>query len=233
MTAERIGPRHLIVVDGMPLTHHARSVCFEMRRAKGLTAAVRVLDMAAAADLVSIEEVGAYAVAELAGWTGVGTVRQALPFAEENSWSPTETEMRLLWTAYLRLPRPVCNRPVFDRDGRFIGTPDLLDVEAGLVGEYDGDLHLDRKRRARDIEREAAFRQVGLECVVMTAADRRDPGPYLRRLLQARSRARFLRTEQRAWTIEPPPWWTPTVTVAQRRALDEQQRARFLRRWSA
>lgn len=233
VTAERLGPRHLIAVDGLPLTRHVRSVSFEMRYAKDLVEAVRILDQAAAADLVSLREVWAYAVAELSGWTGVDMVRKALPWADENSWSPTETEMRLLWTAHLRLPRPLCNHPVFDRDGRFIGTPDLLDLEAGMAGEYDSDLHLDRRRRTRDIEREAAFRRVGLECVTMTAADRRDFGPYLQRVRETRSRARFLPPEERAWTAEPPPWWTPTVTVDQRRALDEDQKARFLHRWSA
>jgi hypothetical protein len=189
--------------------------------------------MAAAADLVSLREVRSYAAAELTGWTGVDKVRKAVGWAEENSWSPTETEMRLLWTSQLRLPRPLCNHPVFDRDGRFIGTPDLLDVEAGMVGEYDSDLHLDRARRARDIGREAAFRKVGLEYVTMTGADRRDIGPYLQRVREARSRALFLPSEQRAWIVDPPAWWTPTVTVDQRRALDEPQKARFLRRWSA
>jgi hypothetical protein len=233
VTAERIGPRHLITVDGMPLTHHARSVCFEMRYARDLTTAIRILDMAASADLVSLREVWAHAVVELSGWTGVDRVRKALPWADENSWSPTETEMRLLWTAHLRLPRPLCNHPVFDRDGRFVATPDLLDIEAGMVGEYDGELHLDRRRRSRDIAREAAFRRVGLEYVTMTAADRRDPGPYLRRVREARGRALFLPAERRAWTVEPPAWWTPTVTVEQRRALDEGQRARYLRRRTA
>ena len=41
-------------------------------------------------------------------------------------------------------PRPLCNVPVFDRFGQHIGTPDLLDPVAGVVGEYDGALHLER-----------------------------------------------------------------------------------------
>jgi hypothetical protein len=31
------------------------------------------------------------------------------------------------------LPRPDVNQPVFDLDGRFLGIPDLLDLEAGLA----------------------------------------------------------------------------------------------------
>ena len=229
ITAERLPPRDLMDVDGLPLTRHVRSVGFEMRFAPSLVAAVRVLDMAAAADLVSLAEMSTYAREELSGWTGVGRLRRAIGWADENCWSPMESEMRLLWTARLRL-RPVSNHPVFDRDGRFIATPDLLDVEAGLFGEYDGDVHLDRKRRSSDIDREAALRRLGLEGVTMIATDRRDLGPYLQRVREARSRARFLPPEQRPWTIEPPPWWTPTVTVEQRRALEEWQKDRFLRR---
>ena len=145
------------------------------------------------------------------------------------SYRPMETEMRLVWMSQLRL-RPLCNHPVFDRDGRLVATPDLLDVEAGLFGEYDGDVHLDRRQRSYDIQREAALRDLGLEGVTMIATDRRNIGPYLQRVREARSRARFLPPSERAWTVEPPAWWTPTVTVAQRRALDGWQRARYLRR---
>ena len=31
------------------------------------------------------------------------------------------------------------NRPIFDLHGRHVGTPDLLDAEAGLYGEYDSE----------------------------------------------------------------------------------------------
>jgi hypothetical protein len=232
ISAERLPPRDLIDVDGMPLTRHVRSVAFEMRRAPSLVAAVRVLDMAAAADLVSLEEMLAYTSAELSGWTGVEQLRAAIGWADENCWSPMETEMRLLWTSQLHL-RPVRNRPVFDRDGHFIATPDLLDEDAGVCGEYDGDVHLDRDQRSQDISREAALRGVGLEVVTMTASDRRDVRPYLQRVREARSRARVLKPAERAWTIDPPPWWTPTDTVEQRRALDDWQKARYLHRRAA
>jgi len=232
VTNERIGPRHLIDVDGMPLTRHVRSVGFEVRYARNLVQAVRILDMAAAADLVSLKEMWAYATAELSGWTGVELLRTAIGWADENSWSPMESEMRLLWTSQLHL-RPVSNHPVFDRDGRFVATPDLLDVEAGLYGEYDGDVHLDRARRSSDIARESALRGLGLEGVTMTATDRRDVGPYLQRVREARSRALCLPPEKRLWTIEPPAWWTPTVTVDQRRSLEGWQRDRYLRRRAA
>ena len=35
-----------------------------------------------------------------------------------------------------------CKAPVCDPDGRHLLTPDLLDVEQGVAGEYDGVAHL-------------------------------------------------------------------------------------------
>lgn len=229
VTSERLPPCDLTVVDGLQVTTAVRSVCFEMRYAADVRAAVVSLDMAAAADVVSIREVGAYA-AGLNGWIGIPQCRAALALGSENSWSPMEVEMRLVWELDAGLARPLTNTPVFDRAGRHLGTPDLLDVEAGLVGEYDGALHLHRRRRSQDIAREHAFRRVGLEVVTMTAADRSDPQrTIVPRLLETRARARFEAERDRAWTATPPPWWTPTTTVEQRRALDAEQRRRLLR----
>jgi hypothetical protein len=119
---------------------------------------------------------------------------------------------------------------VFDRAGRHIGTPDLLDVEAGVAGEYDGSLHLHGAQRGRDVRREHAFRSVGLEYFTITAADGADSDTAARRMVGTRERALFESPSERRWTIEQPPWWIPTETVTQRRALSADQRARWLRR---
>jgi hypothetical protein len=225
-------PRDVERIDGLPVTVAARATCFEMRYARGLRDAVRVLDMAAYDDLVSVEEAWAYAVPYLQGWTGVPQCREAILLADENTWSPMETDLRLLWVLDLGLPPPLCNRPVFDLEGRFIGTPDLLDVDAGVAAEYDGSLHLEGRRRACDLRREAAFRAVGLEYVTMVAADRRDPSYFLRRTLEARARQMRLAPERR-WTTELPPWWVPTHSVELRRRLSSTDRSRLLGRRAA
>ena len=141
--------------------------------------------------------------------------------------------MCLHWELDAGFPRPLCNHPIFDRAGRHLGTPDLLDVEAGVVGEYDGALHLEGRRRAADLGREDVFRRAGLEYFTMVAADKADPDRIVQRMRDARARARWEAESVRRWTAEPPPWWVPTVTVAQRRALTDAQRARFLRRRAA
>jgi hypothetical protein len=225
ISAEKIRPGEIRAVDGLPITSPLRSVCFEARHARSLIEAVRWLDIALAADHVSLEELATYQET-LTAWTGAPQLRDAIGLADENSWSPMETEMRLQWVLQLGITT-AANHPVFDANGSFVGTPDLIDLEAGVAGEYDGTLHLPGLQRAKDIRREGLFRRVGLEYVTMTAADRRDPADFLQRTIDARARARHL---TRRWTIEPPPWWTPTTTVAARRALTTMQRERYLRR---
>ena len=55
--------------------------------------------------------------------------------------------MRLVWELDAGHPRPLCNVPLFDRHGRHLATPDLVDPGAGVVGEYDGAVHLTGAQR--------------------------------------------------------------------------------------
>jgi hypothetical protein len=227
VSEERLNAREIFMYDGLPLTIPARSVCFEARYAPDLHAAVRVFDMAAYDDLVSLEECAAY-LPHLNGWTGVPQCRAALALAEENAWSPREVDMRMVWRPEPDRPRLLCNVPVFDLHGQLIGTPDLLDPVAGVVGEYDGAHHLAGPQRAKDVRREADLRRAGLEYVTMLAADSPDPHHFEWRLRDCYRRAERRTADQRRWTLERPSWWIPTDTVDQRRALTESQRARLL-----
>lgn len=228
VSKERMLPRSRQLVDGVMLTDPHRSTAFEVRRAATPLAAVRWLDLVAASDLISLAEMTAYAET-LGGWTGVDHLRQAISLADENVWSPSETDLRLTLKVRMGIAGVVSNRPVFDLDGRHIGTPDALDLERGMVAEYDGAVHLAGKQRAKDLRRESAFRRVGLEYVTMVAADRRDPADFIRRAHEARARAHRTPVADRRWTIDPPGWWTPTHTVEMRRALADWQRERYLR----
>ena len=226
---ERLDPEEITVRDGLRVTRALRSTLFQMRYADSLWDAVIVADMAAFSDLVPLDELWPYALAH-SGMTGIPQARDAIGHADENAWSPMEVVMRLIWTCTAGLPRPLTNRPVFDLYGRHIGTPDLLDVEAGVYGEYDGAMHLDGKRRLRDLVREDAFRRLGLEGVVMVAGETRDE--VAARIVAARERA-MRHGNPRLWTTDQPAWWIPTETVAQRRALSEVERTRLLARRSA
>ncbi|NGN95606.1 hypothetical protein G5C66_23075 [Nocardioides sp. KC13] len=228
VSKERLLPRARQVVDGVTITDPYRSTAFEVRRAATPLAAVRWLDLVAASDLISLAEMTAFAET-LGGWTGIDHLRRAIALADENVWSPPETDLRLTLSMRMGIAGVVCNRPVFDLDGRHVGTPDVLDLERGVVAEYDGALHLAGEQRAKDLRREGAFRRVGLEYVTMVAADRRDPADFVRRAREARARAARTAVADRRWTIDPPGWWTPTHTVEMRRALADWQRDRYLR----
>jgi hypothetical protein len=228
---ERWDPADVVVIDGVPVTLPVRSTAFAMRYADGLWKAVTALDMAAYDDLVSIEEVAAYVGCAprfgLSSWTGVGQAREAIALASENSWSPREVWMRLVWEREAGLPRPLMNQPVFDLQGRLIGTPDLLEPLSGTVGQYDSALHLEGRQRARDVLRDERYREVGLETFsVVTGESSRSVAS---RMQAVHRRASARSEDPRRWSIRPPAWWTATVTVEQRRALSESERERLLR----
>ena len=228
ITEEKLDPRTVVTHDGLAVTDAVSSTVFEMRHADTEVEAAACWEMAAYDDLVDrASTLGC--LAALAGRTGIPQARAAMSWVDENSWSPWETRMKAIWIFDAGLPRPLCNQPVFDRNGRHLMTPDLLDAEAGLVGEYDGEMHAQPSRRRSDRDRAALCRELGLELVVMMRGDAADPARVEARMRAARGRAAYAAESTRAWTIEPPPWWTPTGTVAQRRALSPGQRAGFLR----
>jgi hypothetical protein len=231
VSQERLGPDELQMWDGLPIVSPVRALYFAMRYAANLRQAVRLVDMTAFADLVSLPEITSYACAH-PGWTGAPQAREALNLADDNAWSPMEVDTRLCWCVDAALPPPLTNRPLFDRHGRHLATPDLIDVDAGVVVEYNGAVHLDPVRRRLDVSREDLYRSLGLEVVVAVAGQ---PRPELARMMRAaRARARFLHASERSWTITPPPWWTPTLTVEQRRSLEPDRRRHLLRhRYSA
>jgi hypothetical protein len=228
ISKERLNSFEVIALHSVLITTPLHSALFEMRYAESLWGAVVVADMAAFNDLVSVDELWAYALRH-SGMTGIPQGRDATLLADENSWSPMETIMRLIWELVAGLDRPLTNQPVFDLRGRHIGTPDLLDVESGLYGEYDSAYHLEGPQRLHDLRREHAFKQVGLEPVVMMSGEPGGRDAVAQRIVEARDRARRHGHDQ-LWTIEQPDWWIPTETVAQRRALSPADRRRLLAR---
>lgn len=226
VSQEHLRHRELMTVDGLTVTVPIRSVSFETRYADDWWSAVVALDMACYSDLVSVEEMAVYA-AVIGPWTGIGQLRKAVAHADENAWSPGEARMRLVWTEHAGAPRPQCNMPVFDLAGRHVGTPDLFDPVAGVAGEYEGAVHLAGAQRAHDVEREDAFRRVGIEVVTMLAAQQGDGADAF----TARLRAAYARagSRPRRWSVTRPPGWVPTHTVELRRQLSSYDRDRLLR----
>jgi hypothetical protein len=212
-------------LDGVRLTVPLWAVMVEMRFARNIREAVIALDMAAYADLVSVAEAAELAT-HLNARTGIPQARAALPLGNENSWSPQETRTRLVWELDAGLPPLLTNRPLFDGQGRHIGTPDLLEPEAGVVIEYDGADHLSRGRRFVDEQREERFRDHGLEYLCVQADDMAAPAQLDARMHRVYQRAR--RPRPRSYVVTPPYWWTQTHTVDLRRALSPERRDKLL-----
>ncbi|GAA1788443.1 hypothetical protein GCM10009795_037840 [Nocardioides hankookensis] len=216
------------VVDGLPITVAERSVSYEVRRAPSLVRAVQIIDMAAADDLVDIASMTLHA-SRLAARPGIKRLRTALIWADENVWSPQEVPMRMLWKRAIAGARLLCNAPIFDNAGKHLITPDLFDPVAQVAGEYDGVVHLEDRVRRRDLDRDELYRQLGIEVVTMMSGDSRDQERFLARLHGAHRRAAERRGRAVDWTLERPSRWVDTSTVARRRALDDVERAIWLR----
>lgn len=206
VSRERLDPAEVSVVQGVPCTKIRRALFDEMREARDEREAVVAMDMVAAAELASIRQMREY-IDGRAGWKGVPQVRRALDLADEDSMSPNETRIRLIWVLDAGLPAPVCNQPVFDLRGRLIGTADLLDPVAGVVGEFDGAAHRGARRHRRDVIREDLFRRAGLEYFKVVGLDLNDIDLVVDRMRATRARAKFTPPGERAWTLSVPEGW--------------------------
>ena len=87
--------------------------------------------------------------AAAAGGPGSRAAARRIELADENSWSPQESPMRLVWENGRRPAAAAVQRAGLRPHGRHVGTPDLLDPVAGVVGEYDGSLHLQGAQRSK------------------------------------------------------------------------------------
>lgn len=200
-------PDEIVLVRDVPCTTVMRATFDAMRYASNAREAVVVLDMMAAAELTSVARMRDY-IGNRQGWTGVQRVREAVELADDGSRSPQETRFRLIWQLDAGRPRPLVNRPVFDLGGRLLGHPDLLDVEAGVIGEYDGADHRDALTHSHDVGREGGFRDHLFEVVRVTGPDMGDTLRVTGRVHASYARARWVPVHLRTWTLTPPPYWS-------------------------
>ena len=148
----QVAPSERLWRRGIWLTTVQRALFDELRFMRSLREGVVLLDMAPAARVISVGLFSRY-VAMRPAWTGVPFVRQVLQLGSDDCRSPQEVRMWLVWVLDAGLDRPLCNVPVFDRNGRLLGYPDLLDPVSGTTGEYDGADHKTRDRRQADLGR--------------------------------------------------------------------------------
>lgn len=206
LSKAQLAPEEREQVRGIWAAVATRAVFDELRRHGDLRQAVVDVEMAIAARLVDIVEFRSYLLSRNA-WTGIGLAREAAAVAGLGCRSPQEVRMALVWMWDAGLPRPLCNVPIFDLQGRLIAIVDLLDVTAGCVGEYQGADHKDGERHRADVAREQALRDHGLECFEVVGGDLQDRDLTVKRMVNARERSRFEPRARRTWTLEQPAWW--------------------------
>lgn len=107
--------------------------------------------------------------------------------------------MLQVWESVAGFPRPLMNREVRDLAGRLLAVVDLLDVAAGVCGEFNGAAHRSTRRQSRDEQRHAALRAVGLETFTVVGSDTDEV--MVERMTAARDRAAWAAPEDRQWQV--------------------------------
>jgi hypothetical protein len=106
------------------------------------------------------------------------------------------------------LPGPLVNQPVFNLEGAFLGVPDLFDPNAGMVTEFDGQDHRERRQHREDNLREERLEEANLVVCRVDSLDLRRPKALADRLI-ARYRQGLARDPDRdRWTLRQPAWWS-------------------------
>jgi hypothetical protein len=161
--------------------------CFDLMRHRELVEAVVAADAMLNANLFHPDELRDYIDAR-SRWKGVPRARQAFELADGDAQSPQETRLRLA-LVLAGLPKPDVNHAVLDERGLVVAWADLLYAAAKIVIEYDGEVHLPRKRRTKDGRRERRLEDLGYVVLRYTADDLAEPHRIVaevRRHLRAR-----------------------------------------------
>jgi hypothetical protein len=203
----RLTAADIVQVEGLWVTTPIRTAFDGARLATSLTEATVFIDMMIASGIVSIAEIMAYAAVHRAAWKGVGQVRDACRFADERSASPMETRLRMLWMLRAQLPRPLVNVPIFTWNSELFGIVDLLDPDAGTVGEYDGGQHRELDAHTADNVREEELEALGLVVTRVTSLNMRSPDETAARLMRAWERGERRDRSRDRWTLIQPEWY--------------------------
>ena len=92
---------------------------------------------------------------------GLANVRKAAPDIRSGTDSAAETRTRLIIVRG-GLPEPAIGHTVYDRNGFFVGTPDLSFVTEKIALDYEGDIHrVSSTVFGEDIERREQFQDAG------------------------------------------------------------------------
>jgi hypothetical protein len=125
ISANQLAPSEIEIVRGIPCVTVQRSLFDVMRFVSSVREAVVAREMTAAAGLISASLMSEYVTPHRNAWIGVHQTREALALACDDMRSPQESRVRLTRLLDAGLLWPVCNQPVFDRQGNLLGYPDI------------------------------------------------------------------------------------------------------------
>lgn len=192
---QELRTRHGIatVVPERALLDHLRTVGDSIEAVVGM-------DMALAARITSKETFASYVATQPRG--DRAKAAWVLARCSEHSRSPYETRLRILLELEAGITGLLVNCPVHDEEGMLLGIADLLDPEAGLVIEYDGADHRTPRQHRRDIAKDEALREAGLEVLRVTSADLAAPSRLAGRVTRALARVSAA-PRPRRWSAAP------------------------------
>ena len=154
---------------GVLVTTAERS-CLDVMRWFGAEEGLVAADATVRAGLTTKERLTA-ALERMVGLKGVPRARLAVSLVDGRAESLPESRLRYVWVVEAGLPVPLVNPVLVDREGRFVARTDLLDPEAGTVGEYDGSQHRELGQHTADNVREEDVEGLNLEVTRATSLD--------------------------------------------------------------
>lgn len=158
----------VVEVGGVAVTSPVRTA-FDLARRPSITEVVVAVDALCRAQLVTLDELAAYA-ADHPGWRGVRQIPRAIDLADARAENPMETRLRMC-IVLGGLPRPEVQLEVVE-DGHVIARLDLAYEEALLDLEYDGRGHrVVPSVIARDVRRQRDLAMRGWTTTVFDAGD--------------------------------------------------------------
>lgn len=140
-------------------------------------------------------------------WTGIEQFRRAVALTDPAAANAWESRLRMFAMLQAEMPRLLVNQPVFDLDERLLGIPDLLDPEAALALEFDGQDHRKRRQHQSDNLREEGLELTNLTVCRVDSLDLRQPAALRARLRARRAQALARDRSRDRWTLEQPDWW--------------------------
>jgi hypothetical protein len=196
-----LGDGDVVEIDGIRVTAALRT-CFDLARSSSVEEGLVRADIMCRQVGLEPADVQQY-TEQHPRMRGLPVARAVLVLADRRSRSSGESRLRYVWVVEAGLPRPQCNPYVLDGAGAVVAMPDVLDLESGLAGEYDGSEHRSLRQHTADNAREEDLEGLGLEVVRATSLD---VGPLrdrtVARILAGRRRAAG---QVRSWGWRPSP----------------------------